>query len=71
MSFDSENQLPRSVAEKLRVVRRTVNEIAAKLSREPTRSELAEALGLSDEQLRDIAEQANRFGAALPDILRD
>lgn len=71
MSFDGEYPVPRSVAEKLRVVRRTASGLAAKIGRDPTRSELAEALGLDEEQLRQIAEQANRFGAALPDVLRD
>jgi DNA-directed RNA polymerase specialized sigma subunit len=71
MSFESENPVPRSVAEKLRAVRRTANGLAAMLCRDPTRTELAEALGLDEEQLRQIAEQANRFGAALPDVLRD
>jgi DNA-directed RNA polymerase specialized sigma subunit len=71
MSFDSENQVPRSIAEKLRVVRRTANGLAAKLCRDPTRTELAEALGLDDEQLTEIAEQAHRLGEPLPDALRD
>ena len=33
--------------------------------------ELTRELGLSDEDLRHIAEQANAFGVALPDVLRD
>jgi DNA-directed RNA polymerase specialized sigma subunit len=71
MTFDGEHAIPRSVASKLRAVRRTTSGLAAKLGRQPSRTELAEQLGLSMEELHQIAEQAQRFGAALPEVLRD
>jgi DNA-directed RNA polymerase specialized sigma subunit len=73
MSFDDwdDPPIPRSVAGKFRDVRRCANVLAARLGREPGRKELAKEMGLNEEDLRRIAEQADMFGEWVPDALRD
>ncbi|MCL6623115.1 MAG: FliA/WhiG family RNA polymerase sigma factor [Fimbriimonadales bacterium] len=56
----SEDWVPRSIREKLKALERAQFALEAKLGRPPTEEELAQALNISQEDLRTLIQQATR-----------
>ncbi len=58
----SEDWVPRSVREKLKAFERTLTSLEGQAGRPPTEAEIAAAMGISEEDLREIMQQAGRTG---------
>lgn len=66
----SEDWVPRSIREKLRAFERTSNALEGSLGRPATIEEIAEAMGITEEEVNQIIQQAGRTGVmSLDDVL--
>ncbi|MCH8273749.1 MAG: FliA/WhiG family RNA polymerase sigma factor [Armatimonadetes bacterium] len=65
-----EDWVPRSVREKLKALDRTLVALEAKLGRPATETEIADSMGLTEQDLRVIVQQAGRTGVlSLDDVM--
>ncbi|KAA0225321.1 MAG: RNA polymerase sigma-D factor [Fimbriimonadales bacterium] len=65
-----EDWVPRSIREKLKLLDRTLIELEGKLGRAPTETEIAESMGVTEDELSIIIQQASRTGVlSLDDVM--